>query len=207
MIHKIIKVFKIKMTQTTETTQMKFDIKSLPSEVTTLICSFGYPEYKEHMSKICHQLTNYTGTGLLKYNLNLLEEDYHYLYRINYVTCMVEYLTYTVDEEIIEDLFKQCTKCCCCSKHGHNRPTNYYTDDVSIGENFNTDEDEICHCNCRSLSRNIKRLQSSIWSELKHKKIKKCRRNSIFNIQFIPQSNQTLHHHAQFHRVNQQSLP
>ena len=63
----------------------KFDIKSLPSEVTTLICSFGYPEYKEHMSKICHQLTNYTGTGLLKYNLNLLEEDYHYLYRINYV--------------------------------------------------------------------------------------------------------------------------
>ena len=183
-------------------TQLTFDMKDLPAEVTTLICSFGYPEYKEHMNEISNQITNYTGCGLLKYNLDLLEEDYLYLCRINYVSCMIEYLTYTVDEDILQDLFNQCTKCCCCSKHGHNRPTNYYTNEVSIGENIA----EICHCKCRSLSRNIKRLQS-MDSELKHKKIKKCRRKSIFNIQFIPQSNQIPHHHAQFHRVNQQSLP
>jgi hypothetical protein len=187
-----------------------FDIKTLPSEVTSLICSFGYPEYKEHMKEICHQITNYTGTGLLKYNLNLLHEDYMYLFRIRYVQCMQDFLTYAVDEEIIEDLFKQCIKCCCCSKHGHNRPSNYYTDELSIGENIA----EICHCTCRHISRTIKRIQST-YSELKHKKIKKCRRKSTFNIQFIsslhsaikPQSSQNLHHPAQFYQANQQSLP
>lgn len=195
-------------------TQMKLtlDIKTFPSEVITLICSFGYPEYKEHMSEICHQITNYTGNGLLKYNLYLLQEDYIYLLRIRYVQCMQDFLTYTVDEEIIEDLFKQCIKCCCCSKHGHNRPSNYYTDEVSIGENLA----EICDCTCRHISRTIKRIQSSRWSELKHyKKIKKCRRKSTFNIQFISslyssvklQSSQNLHHLVQFDRVNQQSLP
>ena len=187
-------------------TQM-FDIKTLPSEVTTLICSFGYPEYKEYMNDICYELTNYTGTGLLQYNLYLLEEDFLNLCRMNYVRCMTEYLTYAVDEEILEDLFKQCTKCCCCSKHGHNRPTNYYTDDVSIGENIA----EICHCKCRSMSRNIKRAR--LYKE-NYKKSKKCRRKSTFNIQFIssslcliPQSSRTLQHRAQSHLVNPQSLP
>ncbi len=183
------------------------DIKTLPAEVTTLICSFGYPEYKEYIKEICYQLTNYTGSGLLQYNLYLLEEDFLNLYRMNYVRCMTEYLTYAVDEEILQDLFKQCTKCCCCSKHGHNRPTNYYTDDISIGENIV----ELCHCKCRSLSRNIKRVK--LYKD-NYKKSKKCRRKSIFNFQFISrslcfklQSSQTLHHHAQFHQVNPQSLP
>ena len=200
----------------TQITQMKLilDIKTLPSEVITLICSFGYPEYKEHMKEICHQLTNYTGTGLLEYNLYLLEEDFHNLYRMNYVRCIREFLTYAIDEEILKDLFKQCTKCCCCSKHGHNRPTNYYTDNVSIGESFDIDEDEMCHCKCRSLSRNIRRVTTEPYRE-NYKKSKKCRRKSTFNIQFIsslyskfkPQSSQTLHHRAQFHQVNQQSRP
>ena len=186
-------------------TQMKliFDIKTLPREVTTLICSFGYPEYKEYMKEICYQLTHYTGTGLLEYNLYLLEKDYIHLYGMNYVRCMQEFLTYAVDEEVLQDLFKQCTKCYCCSKHGHNRPTNYYTDDISIGENINTDEDEMCHCKCRSLSSNIKRLTSQPYRE-NYKKSKKCRRKSTFNIQFIPQLNQTLHHHAQCHLMNPQ---
>jgi hypothetical protein len=206
-----IKIIKIDSQNNYSKYSKMFDIKSLPSEVTSLICSFGYPEYKEHMKEICHQIMNYTGTGLLAYNLYLLEEDYHYLYRINYVSCINDYLTYTVDEKIIEDLFKQCTKCCCCSKHGHNRPTNYYTDEVSIGENI----PEICNCICRHISRNIKRIQST-YSELKYyKKRKKCRRKSTFNIQFIsslysavkPQSIQNLHRHAQFDQVNLQSLP
>jgi hypothetical protein len=187
-----------------------FDIKTLPSEVTSLICSFGYPEYKEYMKEICHQITNYTGSGLLEYNMNLLDEDYRYLLRIRYIQCMQDFLTYAVDEEVIQDLFKQCTKCCCCSKHGHNRPTNYYTHEVSIGENLA----EPCNCICRHMARHIKRMQSS-YSELKHyKKIKKCRRKSTFNIQFISrslcfklQSSQNPHRHAQFDRVNQQSLP
>ena len=145
------------------------------------------------MSNICYQLTHYTGNGLLEYNLYLLEEDFHNLYRMNYIGCMTEYLTYTIDEEILQDLFKQCTKCCCCSKHGHNRPINYYTDDVSIGENFNTDEDEICHCKCRSMSRNIKRAK--LYKE-NYKKSKKCRRKSTFNIQFIPLSTRNRPHRA-----------
>jgi hypothetical protein len=186
--------------------KVKFDIKTLPTEVTTLICSFGYPEYKEYMNEICYQLTHYTGTGLLQYNLYLLEEDFLSLYRMNYVRCMTEFLAYAVDEEILQNLFKQCTKCCCCSKHGHNRPTNYYTDDVSIGENL----EEMCHCKCRSLSRNIKRV--TMYKE-NYKKSKKCRRKSTFNIQFISssflilQSSQTLHHHAQCHLANQPTLP
>uniref|UniRef100_A0A6C0D1W9 Uncharacterized protein n=1 Tax=viral metagenome TaxID=1070528 RepID=A0A6C0D1W9_9ZZZZ len=161
-----------------------FDIKTfkgLPSEVMTLICSFGYPEYKENMKEICHQITNYTGTGLLEYNMNLLHEDYIYLLRIRYVQCMYEFLSYGVDEEIMKDLFRQCTKCCCCSKHGHNRPTNYYNEEVSIGENFTND----CECVCRHIARQIKRVQLYPCSE-NYKKSKKCRRKSTFNIQFIP---------------------
>jgi hypothetical protein len=183
-----------------------FNIKTLPSEVTTLICSFGYPEYKEYMKEICYQINNYTGTGLLEYNLYLLEEDFHNLYRMNYVRCITEFLTYAIDEEILQDLFKQCTKCCCCSKHGHNRPTNYYTDEVSIGENFNIDE--MCQCKCRSLSRNIRRVTREPYRE-NYKKSKKCRRKSTFNIQYISsaiklQSIRILHRHAQFHPMNPQ---
>ena len=203
MIHQLNKLKYLKMTQI----KLTFDIKTLPSEVITLICSFGYPEYKEYMKEICHEITNYTGTGLLAYNLHFLHEEYLHLYRMNYIQCMQEFLTYAVDENILKDLFKQCTKCCCCSKHGHNRPTNYYTDDISIGESFNTSE--TCHCTCRSISRNIKRVQES-YSYLQFetdKKSKICRRESTFNIQFIPQSTRTLHHHAQFDRVNPQSLP
>lgn len=170
---------------------MAFKIKDFPPDVATLICSFGYPEYKEHMKHITHQLT-----GLLDYNLYLLEEDYLKLYRMNYIRCMPEYLTYAVHDEVLEDLFKQCTKCCCCSKHGHNRPKNYYTDEVSIGENFELSEQ--CECKCRSLARNIKRIK---YSE-NNKKKKKCRKKSTFNTQFIPLSSQSLPLRAWFHQVN-----
>jgi hypothetical protein len=169
-----------------KTTKHFLNIKLFPPDVIAHICSFGYPEYKEHMNKICYQLTHYTGYGLLEYNLYLLHEDYIYLYGINYVRCMVDFLHYAVDNEVLEKLFIQCTKCCCCSKHCHNRPTNYYSDEVSIGENFEPSEQ--CHCNCRQLSRSIKRvqlLQSSELPESKYKKKKKCRRKSTFNIHFI----------------------
>lgn len=173
----------------------KINIKNFPPDVATLICSFGYPEYKEYMNEISYQITHFTGKGLFEYNLYLFEEDYLYLSRINYIRTTLEFLTYAVDDEVLENLFIQCTKCCCCSKHCHNRPTKYYTNEVSIGENFNTDE--TCHCKCRSLSRNIKRVQSErlqsqleLGTELseckKYKKRKKCRRKSTFNIQFIP---------------------
>lgn len=186
------------------------NIKGLPSEVITLICSFGYPEYKEHMKEICYQINNYTGTGLLEYNLNFLDQEYDYLLRIRYIQCMQEFLTYAVDEEILQDLFKQCTKCCCCSKHGHNRPMNYYTDEVSIGESFNTYD---CKCYCRHMARHIKRVILEPCRK-NDKKNRKCRRKSTFNIQFISSSfclthQLTQNHHvrAQFHQENLPILP
>jgi hypothetical protein len=198
------------MCQETQRVKLSIDIKNLPAEVISLICSFGYPEYKEYMKEICYQINNYTGTGLLNYNLNILDQEYEYLLRIRYVRCMQEFLTYAVDEKIMQDLFKQCTKCCCCSKHGHNRPINYYTDEVSIGENF-IDEDE-CKCNCRHLSRHIKRVVLEPCRK-NNKKNSKCRRKSMFNIQFIPslfclthRSSQNHHGRAQFHQVNQPIL-
>lgn len=157
---------------------LKFDIKTLPSEVITLICSFGYPEYKEYMKEVCHQLTNYTGTGLAEYNIKLLFHDYYNVYD-HYVTCMQDYLIHAVNDEVLEDLFIQCTRCYCCSKHCHNRPTNYYTDDVSIGENFETSEQ--CHCNCRQLARMIKR------SHCEYKRKKKYANVITFNTLFIHQ--------------------
>ena len=150
-------------------------IKDFPPDVASLICSFGYPEYKEHMKEITHQLT-----GLLDYNLYLLEQDYIKLIGMNYIRCINEYLTYLVDDEVLKDFFRQCTKCCCCSKHCHNRPINYYTHEVSIGENFETSEQ--CQCQCRSMARHIKRIK---YSE-NNKKKKRCRKKSTFNIQFIP---------------------
>ena len=191
----------------------KILIKNFPPDVATIICSFGYPEYKEYMNEICYQLTHYTGHGLLAYNSYLLHEEYERLYDMNYVDCMQDFLNY-LDDKVLENLFIQCTKCCCCSKHGHNRPSNYYTNDVSIGENFNTDE--MCHCTCRSISRSIKRiqleslqesLQSQLGTEIYDLKKRKCRRKSTFNDQFIHlaihQSNRTPPLHARCHQVNQ----
>ena len=161
---------------------LKFDIKQLPSEVITLICSFGYPEYKEHMNEICHEITNYTGTGLAEYNMKLLYDDYYNIQNYinnSYITSIQDYLIHAVKNEVLEDLFIQCTRCYCCSKHCHNRPTNYYGDEVSIGENFETSEQ--CHCNCRQLARSIKRSKSVY----RRKKIYASM--TTFNIQFIPQ--------------------
>jgi len=160
---------------------MKFNIKTLktlPSEIITIICSFGYPEYKEHMNQICHEITNYTGTGLVQYNLILLREDYYNVHD-SYVTCTVDYLEHAVNDEVLEDLFIQCTRCYCCSKHCHNRPIDYYTDDISIGESFETSEQ--CHCTCRQLARSIKR------AKCEYKRKKKYANVITFNTQFIPQ--------------------
>jgi hypothetical protein len=148
------------------------------------------------MKEITNQLT-----GLLEYNLYLLEEDYLKLFRMNYIGGIHDYFTYVVDDEVLEDLFKQCTKCCCCSKHGHNRPINYYTNEVSIGENFETSEQ--CQCQCRSIARNIKRRK---YSE-NNKKKKRCRKKSTFNTQFIPLSSQSLPRRARFHQENPPILP
>ena len=165
----------------------KMNIKMLPPDVITLIYSFGYPEHREYMNKIGNQLR------LFKYNINLLYENYLKLYRMDYLHSVQEFLTYAVDDEVLEDLFKQCTRCYCCSKHCHNRPNNYYTNEVSIGENFNTDE--ICHCKCRSLSRMIKRsipktYYGSETDYIKHTIV--CRRRTTFNHHFIPLSSLTL---------------
>jgi len=182
------------------------NIKSLPPDILTIIFSFGYPQYKENMKEICHEITHFTGHGLLQYNLYLLRKDYYNLFYRNFIGSILDYVTYTVDDQVLENLFIQCTKCHCCSKHCHNRPKNYYTDEVSIGENFNTDEQ--CHCTCRSISRTIKRMQSIELSESKtYKKKKKCRKKSTFNIQFIPLSNRIHRFHAQFHQVNPPSQP
>ena len=165
-----------------------FDIKILknfPPDVATLICSFGYPEYKEHMKKIRHQLTQQF--TLLEYNMYLMYDDYYRFIR-DYDSSLLEYLATAIEDKVLENLFIQCTKCKCCSKHCHNRPMNYYTDEVSIGENFDTE----CQCTCRQLSRFIKRS-----TELSLEK-----NNShlvSFNTQFIPQSSQSLQRRAQFH--------
>lgn len=127
------------------------NLKLFPLDVIRLIYSFGYPKYKKYMSEICSQIS----FPRLEYNLYMLKAEY---YKFNNDQAMIWFFTNEVDEEVIKDLFKQCTKCCCCSKHCHNRPTNYYTDEVSVGENFTTDE--ICNCGCRSISRDIKRINS-----------------------------------------------
>ena len=169
----------------------------------TLICSFGYPEYKEHIKEIVQELSNQA--GLLEYNMNLLYQDYYYLHNI-YNACLQSYLMYAITDEVLEDLFIQCTKCCCCSKHCHNRPTNYYTDEVSIGENYETNP--VCECKCRQLARFIKRVE---YSE-NHKKKNKYRRKSTFNIQFVPlrsrvRSIQIHPHLALFDQENPQVQP
>ena len=155
-----------------------FSIKDFPPDVATLICSFGYPEYKEHMNEICHQLTHHTGSGLLQYNMKLLYHDFLLLHDLHDL-CLQEFLTYAVENEVLEDLFVQCTKCYCCSKHCHNKPTNYYTNEVSIGENFNTSEP--CSCTCRQLARMIQRAE---YSE-EYKRKNRYRNRITFNTQFI----------------------
>jgi hypothetical protein len=155
-----------------------FSLKDFPLDIARLICSFGYPEYKEHINEICHQITHHTSSGLLQYNLNLLYHDYLLLNHL-YDICIQEFLTYAIESEVLEDLFIQCTKCCCCSKHCHNKPTNYYTDEVSIGENFN--ESEPCSCTCRQLARMIKHAE---YSE-QYKRKNKYRNKITFNAQFV----------------------
>ena len=155
-----------------------FSIKDFPPDVATLICSFGYPEYKEHMNEICHQLTHHTGSGLLQYNMKLLYHDFLLLHDLHDL-CLQEFLTYAVENEVLEDLFVQCTKCYCCSKHCHNKPTNYYTNEVSIGENFNTSEP--CSCTCRQLARMIQRAE---YSE-EYKRKNRYRNRITFNTQVI----------------------
>ena len=159
-----------------KTSLKTFSIKDFPPDVATLICSFGYPDYKEHMNEICHQITHHTSTGLLQYNMELLYHDFLLLYNL-YDVCLQEFLTYTVDSEVLEDLFVQCTKCYCCSKHCHNKPTCQYTDEVSIGENFDTN----CSCTCRQLARMIRRTE---YSE-EYKRKNRYRNKITFNTQFI----------------------
>jgi hypothetical protein len=190
----------------TSTCNSSFKIKDFPPDVSRHICSFGYPEHKEHMKEVSNQLT-----GLLEYNLSLLHEDYIKLLKIDYVQCIFDYFVYTVDFEVLKDLFKQCIKCCCCSKHCHNRPINFNTDKVSIGENFNTSE--ICHCKCRQVARHIKRAQpylrapsrsiNNTKSTITITHNKKIIEQSTFNIQFIPLSSRTHLHRVPFHQENQ----
>ena len=186
------------MNQMNQMIRINQKLKTLPSEILTLICSFGYPEYKEHMKEITNEIINQS--GLLEYNTNLLYEDYYGLHNIHH-GCLASYLMYAITDEVLEDLFIQCTKCYCCSKHCHNRPTNYYTDEVSIGENYETNP--ICKCQCRQLARFIKRVE---YSENYTRK-NKYRQKSTFNIQFIPLSTQTRPRRAQFGQANPQVQP
>jgi hypothetical protein len=162
--------------------KIAMSIKSLPSEVITHICSFGYPEYKEHMKEIHHQMT-----GLLEYNLELLFDEFRNLSRV-FGIGLHEYIKYAIDDDVLEDLFIQCSKCCCCSKHCHNRPLHYYTNEISIGENF--EQSEECRCNCRHLARYIKSHEMT--NDYKRKK--KYRNRTTFNTQFIPLSSR-IHPH------------
>jgi hypothetical protein len=188
------------MNKETEIKEKVFNLplKSFPSEILTLICSFGYPEYKEHMKEITNEIINQS--GLLEYNMNLLYQDYYHLHNV-YNACLHSYLMYALTDKVLEDLFIQCTKCYCCSKHCHNRPTNYYTNEVSIGENYVTNP--VCECKCRQLARFIKRVE---YSE-NHKKKKKYRKKSTFNIQFIPLSIRTRPRRALFDQANPQVQP
>ena len=62
------------MNQMNQMNRINQKLKTLPSEILTLICSFGYPEYKEHIKEITNEIINQS--GLLEYNTNLLYEDY-----------------------------------------------------------------------------------------------------------------------------------
>ena len=123
------------------------DLKRFPDDVIRLIYSFGFPEYISNMSAICSELL--MSSRIMTCNIDMLFDEY----QINSEDRGMYWLLARVDDEILQDLFKQCTKCCCCSRHCHNRPTNYYTDDLSVGENFTQDEE--CRCRCRTTSRCI----------------------------------------------------
>lgn len=144
------------------------NLKLLPLDVIRLICSFGYPKHKQYMNEICSYMR--MKTEILDLNLSILKEEYHKFYANDGMEC---FLTCEADEEVLKDLFKQCTKCCCCSKHCHNRPTNYYTDEQSVGENIN----ENCPCSCRSISRYINRVNKS---ENKQNWTRQTRFNKLF---------------------------
>ena len=169
--------------------EINFDIKKLPRDVVTLICSFGYPEYKQRMKKICKQLDI---RHYIDYNIELLGQEFH---RFNHIfdNGLSFYMSSAIEIHLLEDLFKQCTKCYCCSKHCHNRPMNYYTDEVSIGENVQTD----CMCKCRHIARFIQRCSHG---RRTHK------RYTTFHNQFIPLWSRTRRGHALFHQANPPTL-
>lgn len=160
----------------------------LPPDVITLIYSFGYPKHKEYINKISNQLTR-----VFNHNISLLYESYYKLYRLDYVDSFTEFLTYSVEDGVLEELFKQCTKCYCCSRHCHNRPTNYYTDEVSIGENFYTD----CNCKCRLLARKIIKIPKIDYVDETDLGLytKSCKTNSRFNNLFIRRSDLRVNGH------------
>lgn len=148
-------------------------LKTLPLDVIRLICSFGYPEHKTYMKEVCaevrHQLS------VLNHNMGLLQKE---KLKMILPTGTQWFLKYEADKNVLHDFFQQCIRCCCCSKHCNNRPTNYLTDEVSVGENFSSGEP--CHCKCRSISRDIKRaLYENYYPDYpKH-------RRTRFNVDFV----------------------
>ena len=149
------------------------NLKLLPLDVIRLICSFGYPEHKQYMHQICAQL-RYHLSGLLQHNLYVLKKE---LLKMVTHTSAKTFLKYEADRTVLHDFLQQCVRCCCCSKHCHNRPTNSFTDEVSVGENSSTE----CPCKCRSISRDIKRAVDEEYHPNYH-------RQTRFNIEFVPLS-------------------
>jgi len=134
-----------------------FSLKSFPLDIIRHICSYGYVEYKENMSKICDEI--HYNSFALQGNIEYMYCEYRQFLR-NIDLSFICYLERFVVDELIEKLFYQCTHCYCCTKHCHNRPTSLYTDEVT-NTYENTSENYECNCNCRHLSRNIKRIYSN----------------------------------------------
>jgi len=121
-------------------------IKDLPEDVVRHIMSYGYKEHKEYMKEICVKLDRST---ILNKNFEIIENEFQNTHS-DFTQLLMD-----VDKNILVKLFKQCTRCNCCTRHCHKRPKylkgTISKDILTYTENYN----DGCICKCRQLSRFI----------------------------------------------------
>lgn len=167
---------------------MALNLRNFPLDIARLICSFGYPEQTQYMKEIIFSIDT---MSLLQYNIKLMYEDC-FVFQRKSGYGILTFFEKAVKNEVLDDLFIQCSKCTCCTRHCHNRPINY-KGDLSQTENYHTD----CDCTCRHISRLIAKTKRIIKRENIIKRYN-------FNIQFIPLSTQIHLRRARFHQENEQ---
>ena len=111
------------------------------------ICSFGYPEYRTHLTTICSQIKSNHAKISEK-----LSNEWEQCQNYNSLT---SYIGYVYPRKDILEMYYQYKKCHCCTRHSHYKPdiirkkvnkkprNSYYT----------TTED--CLCDCRHMTRHL----------------------------------------------------